>query len=305
MNVLSYSPKNKIIVVILSLISTCSAAVMVAGIKQLSLDLNPFIIAFYRCLCGVLIILPFMFFNKFESWKTKSIKLQFLRGSINVYSMISWFTAIGTLHLEKAAAIGFTTPLFTTLLAVLLLGEVIKFHRITALIVGFIGILVVIKPGFVPIESGTLWLLSAALSFSFVLIIVKKLSEKDSSLTTAFYHMLFMTPPTFIISLFFWQSISLYHLLLFSIVAIAGFITQLCLTQSLKMSDTTFVMPLQFTKLIWLSIIGYVIFAELPDIWTWVGAFIIFLAVMYITYREAFIKKDKPIPKQIERAIID
>jgi drug/metabolite transporter (DMT)-like permease len=246
-----------------------------------------------------------MFFNKFESWKTKSIKLQFLRGSINVYSMISWFTAIGTLHLEKAAAIGFTTPLFTTLLAVLLLGEVIKFHRITALIVGFIGILVVIKPGFVPIESGTLWLLSAALSFSFVLIIVKKLSEKDSSLTTAFYHMLFMTPPTLIISLFFWQSISLYHLLLFSIVAIAGFITQLCLTQSLKMSDTTFVMPLQFTKLIWLSIIGYVIFAELPDIWTWVGAFIIFLAVIYITYREAFIKKDKPIPKQIERAIID
>ena len=175
MNVLSYSPKNKIIVVILSLISTFSAAIMVSGIKQLSLDLNPFIIAFYRCLCGVLIILPFMFFNKFESWKTKSIKLQFLRGSINVYSMISWFTAIGTLHLEKAAAIGFTTPLFTTLLAVLLLGEVIKFHRITALIVGFIGMLVVIKPGFVPIESGTLWLLSAALSFSFVLIIVKKL----------------------------------------------------------------------------------------------------------------------------------
>jgi drug/metabolite transporter (DMT)-like permease len=71
------------------------------------------------------------------------------------------------------------------------------------------------------------------------------------------------------------------------------------------MSDTTFVMPLQFTKLIWLSIIGYVIFAELPDIWTWVGAFIIFLAVIYITYREAFIKKDQPTPKQIERAIID
>ena len=88
-------------------------------------------------------------------------------------------------------------------------------------------------------------------------------------------------------------------------VAIAGFITQLCLTQSLKMSDTTFVMPLQFTKLIWLSMIGYLIFAEMPDLWTWVGAIIIFISVMYITYREAFVKKDKPMTKQIERAIID
>jgi|TARA_B100000959_G_scaffold246514_1_gene272062 drug/metabolite transporter (DMT)-like permease len=305
MNILSYSSKNKIIVVVLSLISTGSAAIMVSGIKQLSLDLNPFIIAFYRCFFGVLIILPFMFFSNNESWKTKSIKLQFLRGSINVYSMISWFTAIGTLHLEKAAAIGFTTPLFTTLLAVILLGEVIKFHRTTALVVGFIGILVVIRPGFVPIESGTLWLLSAALSFSFVLIIVKKLSENDSSLTTAFYHMLFMTPPTFIIALFFWERISLNHLFVFSIVVIAGFITQLCLTQSLKMSDATFVMPLQFTQLIWLSIIGYTIFAEIPNTWTWAGAFIIFLAVIYITYREAFVKKDKPTSKQIERAILD
>jgi drug/metabolite transporter (DMT)-like permease len=186
-----------------------------------------------------------------------------------------------------------------------LLGEVIKFHRTTALVVGFIGILVVIRPGFVPIESGTLWLLSAALSFSFVLIIVKKLSENDSSLTTAFYHMLFMTPPTFIIALFFWERISLNHLFVFSIVVIAGFITQLCLTQSLKMSDATFVMPLQFTQLIWLSIIGYTIFAEIPNTWTWAGAFIIFLAVIYITYREAFIKKDKPKTKQIERAILD
>ena len=71
------------------------------------------------------------------------------------------------------------------------------------------------------------------------------------------------------------------------------------------MSDATFVMPLQFTQLIWLSIIGYAIFAEIPNMWTWAGAFIIFLAVIYITYREAFVKKDKPTSKQIERAILD
>ena len=144
-------------------------------------------------------MLPFMFYNHPSSWITRNFKLQIIRCTINVYSMISWFIAIGTLQLEKAAAIGFTTPLFTTLLAIIFLGEVIKIHRITALIVGFIGILVVIRPGFVEIETDVLWLLSAAFSFSFVIIIVKKLTEKDTSLTTAFYHMLFLTPPTFVI----------------------------------------------------------------------------------------------------------
>ena len=305
MKIFNNTINTKLLVVILSLISTISAAIMVSGIKLLSADLNPFIIAFYRCLFGVIVILPFLGINKFKALKTNFIKLQFLRASINVYSMISWFIAIGTLQLEKAAAIGFTTPLFTTLLAVIILGEVIKIHRISALIVGFIGVLVVIRPGFVPIESGSLWLLSAALSFSVILIIIKKLTEKDTSLTTAFYHMFFMVPPTFIIALFFWQDISLYHVTVFFIIACAGFVTQICLAQSLKMSDTTFVMPLQFTKLVWLSLIGFLFFSEIPVIWTWIGAAIIFSAVMYITYREAFIKKNIPESKQVQRAIID
>jgi drug/metabolite transporter (DMT)-like permease len=305
MNFSLFKVKTKILVVILSLISTLTAAIMVSGIKILSNDLNPFILAFYRCFFGVIIILPFLFFQKFSDLKTKNIKLQFLRCSINIYSMISWFIAIGTLQLEKAAAIGFTTPLFTTLLAIIFLGEVIRFHRITALIIGFIGILVVIRPGFVTIEPGVLWLLSAALSFSFVLIIVKKLTKKDTSLTTAFYHMLFLTPPTFLISLFYWESISFNHFMILCVVAIAGFITQVTSNQSLKMSDTSFVMPLQFTNLIWLSFIGYALFSEVPNLWTWIGGSIIFSAVIYITFRESTVKKDDPKSKQIEKAIIE
>ena len=305
MNISLPKVKIKILVVILSLISTFSAAIMVSGIKILSNDLNPFILAFYRCFFGVIIIFPFLFLQKFKDLKTQNIKLQFLRCSINLYSMISWFIAIGTLQLEKAGAIGFTTPLFTTLLAIIFLGEIIRFHRITALIVGFIGILVVIRPGFVSIEPGVLWLLSAALSFSFVIIIVKKLTEKDTSLTTAFYHMLFLTPPTFIISLFYWENISFKNFIILSFVAIAGFITQVTSNQALKMSDTSFVMPLQFTNLIWLSLIGYILFSELPNIWTWVGGIIIFSAVIYITFRESLVKQNNPKTKQIEKAIIE
>ena len=294
---------KKLFVIFLSLIGTGTAAIMVSGIKLLSQDLNPFIIAFYRCLFGVIIMLPFMIYNYPEAWKTHNIKLQFVRSAINVYSMISWFTAIGTLQLEKAAAIGFTTPLFTTILAIIFLGEVIRIQRITALIIGFIGILVVIRPGYIPFESGALWLLSAAITFSIVIIIVKKLTEKDSSLTTAFYQMAFMVPPTFFIALFFWESINISQILLFIFVAIAGFITQFSFAQCLKMAETTFIMPIQFTKLIWLSLIGYFFFMEVPDIWTWIGASIIFSSILFIAYREAINKNSLLKTKKVDKLI--
>ena len=294
---------KKLFVIFLSLIGTGTAAIMVSGIKLLSQDLNPFIIAFYRCLFGVIIMLPFMIYNYPEAWKTHNIKLQFVRSAINVYSMISWFTAIGTLQLEKAAAIGFTTPLFTTILAIIFLGEVIRIQRITALIVGFIGILVVIRPGYIPFESGAIWLLSAAITFSIVIIIVKKLTEKDSSLTTAFYQMAFMVPPTFFIALFFWESINISQFLLFIFVAIAGFITQFSFAQCLKMAETTFIMPIQFTKLIWLSLIGYFFFMEVPDIWTWIGASIIFSSILFIAYREAINKNSLLKTKKVDKLI--
>ena len=294
---------KKLFVILLSLLGTGTAAIMVSGIKLLSQDLNPFMIAFYRCLFGVIIMLPFMIYNYPDAWKTHNIKLQFVRSAINVYSMISWFTAIGTLQLEKAAAIGFTTPLFTTILAIIFLGEVIRIQRITALIVGFIGILVVIRPGYIPFESGALWLLSAAITFSIVIIIVKKLTEKDSSLTTAFYQMAFMVPPTFFIALFFWESININQFLLFIFVAIAGFITQFSFAQCLKMAETTFIMPIQFTKLIWLSLIGYFFFMEVPDIWTWIGASIIFSSILFIAYREAINKNSLLKTKKVDKLI--
>ena len=294
---------KKLFVIFLSLLGTATAAMMVSGIKLLSQDLNPFIIAFYRCLFGVIIMLPFMLYSHSQVWKTHNLKLQFIRCSINVYSMISWFTAIGTMQLEKAAAIGFTTPLFTTILAIIFLGEVIKIQRITALIVGFIGILVVIRPGYIPFESGTLWLLSAALTFSIVIIIVKKLTEKDSSLTTTFYQMAFMVPPTFLLALMFWENITINQVIIFIFVALAGFITQFSFAQCLKMADTTFIMPIQFTKLVWLSIIGYLFFQELPDYWTWIGASIIFASILFITYREAVNKNSVLKSKKVNKLI--
>ena len=298
--------KNKLIqVALLAIGATFFGSFMGACVKLLSDDLHPVIICFYRCLMGLIIVIPFIAKNNFQALKTDNMQLQILRALINIVSMICWFTAIGMMHLEKATALGFTTPLFTTVLAVIVLGEVIRFHRTAALLFGFIGILIIIRPGYLPFEFGTILMLIASFSFSFVLIFVKKLSATDSSLTIIFYHLLYMTPAFFILSLFYWQTISLNQLFVFTLMGGSGLLSHWCLAQAFKMSDTTFVMPLQFTKLIWASLIGLFIFAEQPDIWTWVGGVIIFISVVYITYREAFKKKGTLKPIQVDRATIN
>ena len=296
---------NLIVVALLAIGATFFGSFMGAGVKFLSDDLHPIIICFYRSLMGLILITPFVVRNNFRALQTKNMRLQIFRASINVISMICWFSAIGMMHFEKATALGFTTPLFTTVLAVIVLGEIIRFHRTAALLLGFIGIIIIIRPGYVPFEFGTILMLVASFSFSFVLIFVKKLSATDSSITIIFYHLLYMTPVFFILSLFYWENINLNQLIIFTLMGAAGLLSHWCLAQAFKMSDTTFVMPLQFTKLIWASLIGLFLFAEQPDIWTWVGGVIIFISVVYITYREAFKKKGTKKPIQVDRAIIN
>ena len=298
--------RNKFLTVaLLAIGATLFGSFMGAGVKLLSDDLHPIIICFYRCLMGLIIITPFVARNNFKALQTDNMRLQIFRALINIISMICWFSAIGMMHFEKATALGFTTPLFTTVLAVLILGEVIRFHRTAALLLGFVGILIIIRPGYMPFEFGTILMLIASFSFSFVLIFVKKLSATDSSLTIIFYHLLYMTPAFFILSFFYWESINFNQLIIFILMGASGLLSHWCLAQAFKMSDTTFVMPLQFTKLIWASLIGLFIFAEQPDIWTWVGGVIIFISVVYITYREAFKKKGTLKPIQVDRATIN
>ncbi len=298
--------RNKFLTVaLLAIGATLFGSFMGAGVKLLSDDLHPIIICFYRCLMGLIIITPFVARNNFKALQTDNMRLQIFRALINIISMICWFSAIGMMHFEKATALGFTTPLFTTVLAVLILGEVIRFHRTAALLLGFVGILIIIRPGYMPFEFGTILMLIASFSFSFVLIFVKKLSATDSSLTIIFYHLLYMTPAFFILSFFHWESINLSQLIVFILMGASGLLSHWCLAQAFKMSDTTFVMPIQFTKLIWASLIGLFIFSEQPDIWTWIGGVIIFISVVYITYREAFKKKGTLKPIQVDRATIN
>ena len=272
--------------------------------KYLSSDLSFFQITWARYFFTVVFTTFFMFLFYREQLKfSQNIKLQIIRGLSLFFANICFFYSISVISMAKALTLAFVAPLVTTALSPFLLKEKVGYRRWTAVLVGFFGILVVIRPGYIPFESGTLWLLSAALTFSIVIIIVKKLTEKDSSLTTTFYQMAFMVPPTFLLALIFWENITINQVIIFIFVALAGFVTQFSFAQCLKMADTTFIMPIQFTKLVWLSIIGYLFFQELPDYWTWIGASIIFASILFITYREAVNKNSVLKSKKVNKLI--
>jgi drug/metabolite transporter (DMT)-like permease len=261
-------------------------AAMNAIIRYMSADLHPLEIAFFRSLFGLLAFAPAFIRHGIEPLRTGRPAMHLLRGSLNVVSMTLFFTAISLVPLAKVAALGFSAPLFATVLAVVLLGEAIHARRIVALIVGFAGTMIILRPGYGGMDLGAVLVLISSLGYATGLIVIKSLTRTESSTTISIYAMLFTTPATFLLALSVWQAPTWSQLAWMAAIGGIGSLAHLAFAEAVKAVDITVVMPIDFTKLIWSAIIGYLVFAEVPDAWTWVGGTVIFSAVIYIAYRE-------------------
>jgi drug/metabolite transporter (DMT)-like permease len=277
---------------ILAVISTICAALNNGIIRTLSGEMHPFEIVFFRCLLGVLIFVPIIGRLGFARLKPRRLGLQLVRGGIHGVSMLLFYLALSLAPLAKVSALSFSAPLFATLLALLILGEVIRARRITALVVGFLGTLLIVRPGWGGLDIGaTIVLVSSAMA-GIMSIIIKVLSRTDSSLTTTLFGLLIATPVALIAAIPVWTTPSLGHLLPLIGIGTMSVLSNLCRTQALKEADITVVAPFEFLKLPWVALIGYAYFAEVPDIWTWIGGAVIFVATTYIAYRERGIKSE-------------
>ncbi len=265
-------------------------AAMNAIIRHMSADLHPLEIAFFRSLFGLLAFAPAFIRHGIEPLRTNRPAMHLLRGSLNVVSMTLFFTAISLVPLAKVAALGFSAPLFATVLAVVLLGEAIRARRIAALIVGFTGTMIILRPGYGGMDLGAVLILISSLGYATGLIVIKSLTRTESSTTISIYAMLVTTPATFLLALSVWQAPTWSQLAWMAAIGGIGSLAHLAFAEAVKAVDITVVMPLDFTKLIWSAIIGYLVFAEIPDVWTWVGGTVIFSAVIYIAYREKHVR---------------
>jgi len=282
------------------LISTLLFTGMQVAVRHVAEELHPFEVAFFRNFFGLLVVAPLLFQYGFGVLRTPRLKLHALRGALQTTGMMFFFTALTLAPLAQNIALSFTAPLFATVLAILLLGERAGCRRWVALVAGFVGAWIVIRPGLAVVNTGALLVILSSCVWAGSMVIIKILSRTESSLTITLYMGLFMAPLSLIPALFVWQWPSGEALIFLALVGAFGGVGHLALAQAFKESDATAVLPFDFMRLIWASALGFLVFAEIPDIWTWVGGAVIFSSTVYIAFREARKKKEGTTVRPVE-----
>ena len=282
---------NNKLAIFLIIISVFFGTVMLSFLKIAQEDVNVYVAGFFRFFLGLVIILPYIIKNKDAVLRTTHLKKHILRAILGLPAMLLYFSALVLLPIEKLTAISFVVPLIVTILAVFFLGEKIYIYRTLALILGFSGMLVIIRPGFVEISIGVYMVLFSALLWSINIIITKKISKDDSAITILAYQSIFMSLLSFFIVLFFWEMPNLKTFIYLILAAMCGTVLHLALNHAFKLVDVSMTQPYSFLNLVFASIIGYFVFDEIPDLYTWIGALIIFTGVLIISYREMKLTK--------------
>ncbi len=287
---------------LLLLCATILFSSMHALIRHVGEAQHPFEMAFFRNLFGIIVLAPFFMRYGFGILRTKRLGLHAIRGGVHVGSMLLFFTAVTVAPLATVAAMSFTAPLFVTLGAVLLLGEKIRARRIGALLIGFAGVMIVLRPGAGDLELGALMALGSSVIWACALLMIKVLARTESSLTLTAYMALFLTPLSAIPAAFVWQWPSWEELGWLALMGSVGTAGHLCLAQAFREADATTVLPLDFLRLIWASLLGFFLFGQVPELFVWIGGAVIFSSTIYLTYREAVVSRqskkinDQPLP---------
>ena len=278
--------------IIFSLLGWMFLPVMDGFAKYLSDDLPILQITWARYFFTVAFVFPIMFFfyKKQLVWSDKP-RLQIFRGLILLSANICFFYAISIISLAKALTLAFIAPLIVTAFSPILLGEKVGFRRWTAVAVGFIGSLIVIRPGFLEFNLASVAALATGFFYGFYLIITRKLSTSDNPLLTLLITGMVGALLVSLVIPFYWVKPTLNQWSLMAGIGIFACIGHLFLILSLKYADASKLAPLGYTEIIPNVIIGYYFFQELPDTWTYLGLFIIVLSGLYISKREYYLKK--------------
>ena len=261
-------------------------------IKLAQEELNVFTTGFLRFFFGFLIIIPYILKTKFKVFNTSNLKIHILRSALNLPAMLLGFAALAILPLEKITAIHFIVPLMVTILAVIFLKEKIYLYRSLALIIGFLGVLIILRPGIVDISIGIYMAITSSLIWSVVIILTKKVSKYDSAITILSHQYLYMSLFSLPLVIYFWDQPNLKTIIFILCAAISGTILHIALNHAYKLVDVSMTQPYSFLGLVVSSVIGYFVFSDKPDLYTWLGASVIFCGVILISYRELQLNKE-------------
>ncbi len=255
-------------------------------VRFLSEDLSIAQIGVFRQATQVIALLPLVWWTGGAFLRTKRLPEHVARACCSSGGMFLFYLAFALLPLALVTTITFLQAMFVIVLATLFLGERIGPRRIGAVLVGFIGVLIVMRPGYVPLETGMFVALAGALVASLLMILTRSLSSTEGRLTIMFYSSSMGLGLIAIPAVFAWHPIDVVHLPMLLLVGVAGTTGQFLMVGAYQVAEASALAPVDYIRLIFAVAAGYLVFSEIPDAWTWAGAAVILTAVGYATHRE-------------------
>lgn len=266
-------------------------ASMGALIKFVGQRIPVFEILFIRQLCVLAILSPVVLHNRKTVFKTKLLKFHVLRGMMSVVAMATGFTALVHMQLAEAVAISFARTLFMTLLAIVFLHEVVGVRRWSVTIIGFIGVLVIVRPGTENMNVYALFALTSAMFVAGLTIVLRKLSQIEPASTIMAYQSSFITVIMAGPAFYYWVWPTWHEIALVLVIGLLMSNMQWFMIQGLKAAEAVAVAPIEYTRLLFAGIIGIIFFAEIPTAWTLAGSAIIIGSTLYTIHRNALRKR--------------
>jgi drug/metabolite transporter (DMT)-like permease len=277
------------------------AAFLIALVRKLSAEFHVFFIIMMRNFFGFIFFIPQILHNYQKVIHTKKIKLHIWRSINGVISMSMWFYAVSQIALSEAVSISFIVPITTTIAAIIYFNEKLKKNNILALIIGFVGILIILRPGFKDINIAHLFCLIATSMWTISNVMIKKMTKTESSQTIVFYMSIIMLIVSIPFAFPYMKSINFENFLYFAALGLAANLTHLSLSSAFKNSDLSTIQPFDFIRLIFTGIISYFAFNEIMDFWVVIGSIVIIFGVILVVPRRKTQKRKILKNLEIER----
>ena len=277
---------------ILAVASTAIFATMHALVRHVSGTMHPFEIAFFRSIFGLAAVAPLMWRVGPSVFVSRNPRLLAIRGVLAGLSLMTWFYGLSIVPIATATALSFTSVIFASIGAAVFLKERMRFRRWTAVVLGFAGVLVIVRPGLTVFEPGSLVIVLAAVLWGAGIVLVKTIARTDETVTIVAWTAMWLIVATAIPAWIVWITPTFIQLAWLVLIGVLGTIGTFAWTQALKTADASLVIPTDFVRLVWAGAIGLVAFGEIPDRWMWVGAALIIGSTLYIGLREAKLARE-------------
>ena len=266
--------------------STLFLATMQALVRHLGQDIHSFQITFINSVVGLVSLAVFSAFRNQHQFKSQHKKLLVLRGTVVAAANLMFFFGLTLTPLVEATSLSFVGIVFAVILSVLFLREIMNFHRWISVIVTFVGIIAILRPGYIEASLGAYAVLLSSFMWGFALVVAKVLARTESPVVIITWSLLITSLVSSFFAISVWTPMSTEQLVKVILIGLCWTIGHTGMTKSLKMYDATVVLPVNCTRLVWAAIIGLLVFQEFPDSWTIFGSLLIVLAIIFLSQSE-------------------